>query len=245
MSTATPPKQPVSVSRPRATLVALLVTVGSFVVANLLGAIPVVVAVVLTGAVTVSVAVLVASVVVTELGYVAIAIAGLRRLRERVQFSMPTRREWGYVVAGTVAAFVANLLTAIVVSQLVETPPTSGIGELGADQPLFFAALVVVAIFVIGPAEELLFRGVVQTYLRRAFSAWPAIVIASVFFAAIHAAALSGSAIGVVGTVTGLTLVSIVLGYLYEKTGNLAVPALVHGVYDAILLGLSYLLVVS
>lgn len=230
-------------SRPKATLVALLVSVGSYVLANLLGAIPVVVALLVTGAVTLSVAVLVASVVVTELGYVAIALAALGRLRERVVFTLPSGRGWLYVGGGLLAALGANLLTAVVVDRFVAVPPTSGLGELGVDQPLFFAALVVVAIFVIGPAEELLFRGVVQNYLRLAYSPWPAILIASVLFAVVHAVALSGSLLGIGVVLGGLTLVSVVLGYVYEKTGNLAVPAIVHGVYDAILLGLSYLFV--
>jgi membrane protease YdiL (CAAX protease family) len=239
--TSSPPEP--TASRPRVALVALFITVGSFLLANLLGAIPVVIALV-GGAVTLSVAVLVASVVVTELGYVAIALAALRRWKERIVFTVPTRRGWGYVVAGTLAALVANVLMGLVLSQFVADPPTSGIADIGAEQPLFFAALVVVAIFVIGPAEELLFRGVVQNYLKRAFSPWGAILLASVFFASIHAAALSGTVVGIVGVVAGLTLVSIVLGYVYEATDNLAVPALVHGIYDAILLGLSYLLVV-
>lgn len=244
MSTVTTSSPNPTASRPRVALVALLITVGSFLLANLLGAIPVVVAVVLTGAVTLSVAVLVASVVVTELGYVAIAFAALRRLKQRVVFAVPSRRGWLFVVGGTVAALVANVLSTLLLSLVVSDPPSNAIADIGAEQPLFFAALVVVAIFVIGPAEELLFRGVVQNYLKRAFSPWPAIVLASVFFAAIHAAALSGSLLGVLGVVGALTVVSIVLGYVYEATGNLAVPALVHGLYDAVLLGLSYLLAV-
>ena len=40
-----------------------------------------------------------------------------------------------------------------------------------------------------------------------------------------------------------LTGVSVVLGYVYERTENLAVPALVHGLYDAVQFVLVSLLV--
>jgi len=38
-----------------------------------------------------------------------------------------------------------------------------------------------------------------------------------------------------------ITLLGVVLGYLYERTQNVVVPALVHGVHNAVIFGLQYL----
>ncbi|MDR9382041.1 MAG: CPBP family glutamic-type intramembrane protease [Natronomonas sp.] len=39
-------------------------------------------------------------------------------------------------------------------------------------------------------------------------------------------------------------MIGAVFGALYERTGNLAVPILVHAVYNVVLLAISYLAVV-
>jgi membrane protease YdiL (CAAX protease family) len=102
-------------------------------------------------------------------------------------------------------------------------------------------ALVPLSFLLIGPGEELLFRGVVQGRLRQAFSPIAAVVIASAIFAAVHVVALSGSAGGRAVTVGVLFLPSLVFGAAYERTGNLVVPSLIHGGYNATLFGLFYL----
>ncbi len=46
-------------------------------------------------------------------------------------------------------------------------------------------------------------------------------------------------------TLTILFGLSMLLGYLYVWTGNLLVPVLVHGFYDALLFGLAYVALAS
>ena len=102
------------------------------------------------------------------------------------------------------------------------------------DPVAYYGAMIVVSILLVGPAEELLLRGVVQGGLRRSFDAAPAILIAAVMFGALH-----GSVEGTVPeqvAYMGVTIVlGAVLGVLYERTENVLVPGLAHGLYNAII----------
>ncbi|WP_058364863.1 CPBP family intramembrane glutamic endopeptidase [Haloparvum sedimenti] len=110
----------------------------------------------------------------------------------------------------------------------------------GREDPTYFLYMVVVSVLFVGPAEELLFRGVVQGLLRRAFAAWPAILIAGAFFGLIHAPAVQGGQVETLLYAVVATLLGCLLGYLYERSGNLAVPAIAHGLYNATLFGIQY-----
>jgi uncharacterized protein len=84
---------------------------------------------------------------------------------------------------------------------------------------------VIIAVSLLaGFGEELLFRGVVQAGLEQYLSGVAALVIASLFFGLVHAIT---PAYFVLATIMGLYL-----GLLYQLTGNLLIPCLVHALYD-------------
>lgn len=87
---------------------------------------------------------------------------------------------------------------------------------------------VFMAVGVAPVAEELLFRGLLQTALRRlGLSPWLAILIASALFAASHGPNLYGAW-------PALFSLSVALGYNYERTGRLTAPVLMHGLFNAV-----------
>jgi membrane protease YdiL (CAAX protease family) len=104
--------------------------------------------------------------------------------------------------------------------------------------------LGVASILLVGPAEELLFRGAIQGRLRRAFGPVGAIVITSLLFVPLHLPTYSGSAIAIAAFMVIVFVASAVLGYVYERTGNLAINALIHGLYNAALAISAYLALV-
>ena len=97
--------------------------------------------------------------------------------------------------------------------------------------PLFRDAgpLVVFAVALFaGIGEELLFRGVVQAGVEGLIGPVAALVVASLLFGLAHAVS---PAYFVITCVMGLYL-----GWLYQATGNLLVPIMVHFLYDWIVL---------
>ena len=87
---------------------------------------------------------------------------------------------------------------------------------------LFFVALMA------GVCEELLFRGVIQSGLTGTFGPIVALLAASVLFGLAHAVSAAYFVL--------TFLIGIYLGALYQITGNLLVPMLVHFLYDWIML---------
>ena len=79
-----------------------------------------------------------------------------------------------------------------------------------------------------GVSEELLFRGVFQTWLATLAPVAVAIIISNIVFGVLHMrTALYAAIAGCVG---------VYLGVLYEATGNLLTPIVTHLLYDAVAL---------
>lgn len=185
---------------------------------------------------------IVSVVVASEIGYLVVGVGYLRALADGVPLSLPSLRQLAGVTVTSVAFVVLG-------QGILRVVPGAGIEDVssalgaGAVDPAILLTLAAVSLLLVGPAEEILFRGAVQGTLRLAFGRWPAILGASVVFTAVHAGALVSQplapglvALAVVG------LVSIALGYAFERTGSLTVPILVHGLYDCLLLVGAYLL---
>ena len=84
-----------------------------------------------------------------------------------------------------------------------------------------------------------MFRGLVQGTLRENFHPARAIILASALFASIHLFSLSGE--GKLVYIGIAFVLALVLGAAYEYTDNLAVPAVIHGTYNAVQFAESYL----
>ena len=158
-----------------------------------------------------------------------------------VPASTPSLSAVKYIVGGYLAAFGALIAVSVVLSVVSVEPAQNTAGTTALENPGIIPSLAVLQFLLVGPGEELLFRGVIQGSLREHFDAWPAILLASVMFAPIHILALSGGPAAVATTIGILFVPSIVFGYLYEKTDNIVVPAFTHGLYNATLFGLTYL----
>ena len=88
--------------------------------------------------------------------------------------------------------------------------------------------LVVVSAVVLAPvAEEIFFRGLVQTWLRRHMSAWGALLVTSAAFALMHTSEEPQ-------TVPALFTLSVALGYVYERTGRLWGSIVLHAVFNGL-----------
>ncbi len=149
---------------------------------------------------------------------------------------LPSIKEFGIVIGALVLSFVYL----IAVSQLLASTGTDAaenqIADMAMANPEIVLYLLPGAYLLIGPGEELLFRGVVQNRIREEFSAVPGVIVASAIFAAIHVGSLVASNPSAILVTIGVLMgPSLILGAIYEYTRNLVVPILVHGTYNAII----------
>jgi membrane protease YdiL (CAAX protease family) len=157
----------------------------------------------------------------------------------------PTARQIGLVIGTAVVMLVAAGLLSTLVLELVELlgfdvePAENQSAQVLEENPnpALLVGGILLMFLVVGPAEELLFRGVIQGRLRERLPAWSAIAIASVVFGSIHLFALGGGGpAGIASTIAVLSTVAVALGGIYEYTGNIVVAALTHGLYNSILI---------
>lgn len=190
-------------------------------------------------------------IVLSEMGYAITALAFLwasGRGLAYLDLPSPTRQHVWYGLGGA-ATLVVSQQVVMVLFELAGVATTTGVGldrfpvEIVEAARAVLPPLVVVSILVIGPAEELLFRNVVQKYLGETFSTPGAIAVTSVLFALAHApnyvAVPSGTPLSV--GLAATFVISVVLGWLYARTGTLLAPVVAHGVYDAVLFAAAYL----
>jgi len=114
------------------------------------------------------------------------------------------------------------------------------VSALTADSVPVVSAILL-ALLVVGPGEELLFRGVVQTRLDQAFGCpWRVFgtglgwgwIVASLLFGVAHL--LSPVAPGHGGWALWTTVAGLLFGYIRAKGGSFVASGLVHGVLLAV-----------
>ena len=158
-----------------------------------------------------------------------------------VPVRVPTHRDLAWVVVGVVVSLVIQIGITLVGSGFGVRPAAGGIDAAAANLVLVYSLALVSALFLIGPVEELLYRGVVQGRLRQSFGPIAAIGLTSVGFAAGHVATLVWGGGDPASLGSGLSLVaiasgSVVLGVIYERTGSLVSTILAHSLFNALLL---------
>lgn len=167
-----------------------------------------------------------------------IAAAGDRSL---APMRTPTRREMGLAIGGLVLLYLLQYGLLAALGAVGIAPVQNRAIDPSNHQPVYFLWMMLLSVLVVGPAEELLFRGAIQGLLKRAWDAQVAIVGASALFGLLHYSVGSGSVSGALAYVLIAFLLGLVLGGLYEWTENLVVPALAHGGFNAVAFATQYL----
>jgi len=177
--------------------------------------------------------------VATGVGY--LYLRGLS-LGTYVGSRVPSGRDLLWAVGGYVGA-MAMIFTAGIVLTIIQVQPetTNRAAQAGINNPELLLWLVPLSFFVIAPAEELLFRGVIQGRLREAFEPAVAIPATAALFALVHYFSLTGGSGARFIAIAILFLPSLVFGYTYERTKNIVVPVLIHGAYNSTLIMLVYI----
>ncbi|ERH08518.1 MAG: CAAX amino terminal protease family [halophilic archaeon J07HX64] len=189
------------------------------------------------------------------IGFAGLSVSYLRyrgldwdNVRGYLGIRRPSLREVGLILLSWLAiilgAIVVTFAAQVITELLGSGQPgeaEQGITEVLADNPEYVPLAIAIMFLVVGPCEEILFRGIVQGRLREHLSAAPAIGITSVFFALLHVGGLSGSLQGAIIAVSVLAVTGTVLGSLYEYTQNLVVVALLHGFHNSMIVLFIYI----
>lgn len=112
--------------------------------------------------------------------------------------------------------------------------------DIISGDPIYLLYFIPVMILLVGPVEELIFRGIIQSVIRKYSSVYPAIIFTSLFFGLIHIPAAGGLNIEAFGYVVVTFALSILLGWVYEHKKSIYIPMLAHGFYNAILVFIVY-----
>ena len=228
----------------RAVAVAILLSVGGIAVG---GVLVIVGALVLRSAgleITPVYGIVLSLALATIVGFGGVAFAYLRYRGHDIDYvgiNVPSIREIAYVIAGYVASLALLILAGVILTATNTESASNTVAETGMQNPEIFLVLIPASFLLIGPGEELLYRGVVQNRLGEALPAPAAIVLASLIFASIHYFSLAGAPRARAVSISVLVLPTLVFGTMYELTDNIVVPALIHGAYNATLFSLLYL----
>lgn len=159
---------------------------------------------------------------------------------EYVSVRIPNLRDIVWIVGSYAGAIIGIWVLGLIVTYLEAPTAENEVATIAIENPEILLLLIPGSFLLIGPGEELLFRGIVQGRIREVFDPVSGVILASVIFAAIHFVALTGGVTGRLVTMGILLVPSLILGTAYEYTENLVVPAIIHGAYNATLFAILY-----
>jgi len=133
---------------------------------------------------------------------------------------------WPLVLGAIVATtLIGQLISQWVWGQNFEMPQHEALKEMTEHPAMALQILLIVLAVAVAPlTEEMIFRGLFQTMIRSYLGRpWLAITMTSVLFAMVH------------GNLThwpALFVLSLGLGYSYEKSGSLFRPIFIHSLFN-------------
>lgn len=157
-----------------------------------------------------------------------------------IDIHIPNKRQLAIIVGGTLALLIAFFAIGAGTSffegaEASEHSMQQTVANGNID-PQFILLMIPISFLAIGPSEEFIFRNLVQKRLYEDFTEKASILIASIIFALIHFPTYATGAFTEILISLGSVFVfSVILGTAYAWTGNLLIPAVMHGTYNAVI----------
>lgn len=140
-----------------------------------------------------------------------------------------------WLMAYPMVLFVGQVVSATVwLIEPQETPDQVAVRQIRAaeNSPYLLGLYFPLIVFIVPVAEEILFRGFLQSWLRSFLSFFPALILASLIFALCHFSISQGIANWEL--LTSLFVLSLYLGFLYEKQKTIWASIGLHSVFNAV-----------
>jgi uncharacterized protein len=174
-------------------------------------------------------ALLAGTLIAVALGFASRSTSLRRSLRD-----LGLRRFARSALGITALTYVGYIAFAAIYSVIVQPEQEDITRDLGFDEGGFGAVAAGVLIVAVAPlSEEIFFRGFMFGGLRRRFPLWAAAAIAGLVFGLLHYTGPDS-----IGVVPQLAVLGILLAWLYEATGSLWPPIILHVVNNAIALAI-------
>jgi membrane protease YdiL (CAAX protease family) len=135
-------------------------------------------------------------------------------------------RPWVWAVATVGAIAIGQAFESVAsLAGIPESEPLAAVAKAAGETTVpAFALLLLFGALLAGIAEELFFRGYMQTRLVARFGRWPGIALTSVAFGIIHMDPVHSA---------GALLIGLYLGWLAERAGHIRLPMTVHVLNNA------------
>lgn len=153
------------------------------------------------------------------------ATRGSRSLVADAGFVVNPSDWWGVLAGMGLQVAIAVVTAPFIVWIWPDGPPSQGVAAIAeSSETLLEQLAVLAAVAVAAPIiEEIIFRGMLLSILKRSLNRWPAILISAAVFSAVHL--LDPDALAVV---PGLFLVGVVLGWAALRRGDLSLAIALH-----------------
>jgi hypothetical protein len=175
-----------------------------------------------------------------NLGLSLVLILAYLRTTDRMSFihtKKPSVSTLSFAIGGLAILLLSNAILSQLFSILGISIGTNTAVDSAVENSAYYLYMITVMIFFVGPVEELIFRGISQGSFREYFSVHTSVIVTSVLFGLIHFPSIESQSPVEIGSYVLITVVlGIVLGYVYEKTEDILVPILMHGIYNSVLL---------
>lgn len=147
----------------------------------------------------------------------------------------------GVVSLAIAVSLALTVVFSLVTSALGVSAAVNPVGVSAAQSGLPVVLFAAIVLFFNAPAEELLFRNVIQKRLQMESDVVISLMLTSLIFVILHIPTQVADGVGI-GTGVSMMLlfvVSTLFGVTYHLTGSLFAPLLTHAAYNLIQLGLS------
>lgn len=182
------------------------------------------------------------SIIVGGFGGVSLAYFFLTPV-QRAQLWQQTGEPWTHQIGVGIAAWFVSYPVVLAMSQilsiitwhlfhrpLVEQVAVKSLRKAAAN-PLIFGWTALAVVTIVPLMEEFLFRGLLQSWLKRTLRNVPAAIgLSSLIFAFFHFSISQG--VTNIELLTSLFILSCVLGYIYERQRSLWAPIGLHGFFN-------------
>lgn len=155
------------------------------------------------------------------------------------------KRDIKYIIILITIMISIQLISGLLIQFLEFNVSENSVIEQNETEPIFFLYMIPVMILFVGPIEEFMYRGVLQGGFREHINTGIAVIISSMLFGLSHITVLGGFSVESIPYIITVFVLGGVLGIFYEYRENLIVPAVAHGIYNSIILVISYIQVTN